>query len=133
MTVTKYSTRIPKVLPSDVKCPQCGGRVALSKEVFREDFHCVRCEVPLHVSVWYCRFFVLLSLVMAVALLWGAGVTDLWTLVLFIPLAFVIMTILVRTVIFVVPPPLCVGTAGRGFPTFTTLDLKAKSKTPFSH
>jgi uncharacterized paraquat-inducible protein A len=124
--------RIPQVLPRYVKCPQCGGRVPLSRRVFSEDFHCIRCDVPLHVSVWYTRSLVLLSLAIAVVLLWAAGISDLWSLVLFAPLGFMIATVLARTAIFVVPPRLCVD-AVRGFATFTTLDLKAKSKTPFSH
>jgi len=118
--------------PHFVQCPQCSSHVPLSKEVFREDLHCIRCEVPLHVSVWYSRSLYLLGLAIAVTLLWAAGISDLWSLVLFLPLGFMIMTVLVRTVIFVVPPPLRVGQV-RGFTTFTTLDLKAKSKTPFSH
>ena len=85
-------------------------------------------DVPLHVSVWYTRFFALVSLALAVALLRAAGISDLWTLVFFIPVAFMIVTVLVRTVIFVVPPRLCVGSAVSGFTTFITLDLKAKSR-----
>jgi hypothetical protein len=121
--------RVPKVLARYVRCPQCGGRIPLSKEVFREDFHCLRCEAPLHVSVWYSRFLALLSLAIAMALLRAGGASDLWSIVFFIPLGFIILTVLVRTVVFVVPPRVCVGTAFRGFTTFTTLDLKAKSKT----
>lgn len=45
-------------------------------------------EVPLHVSVWYSRSLVLLGLAIAVTLLWAAGISDLWSLVLFLPLGF---------------------------------------------
>ena|SRR3974390_966511 len=122
---------MPKVLPSYVKCPQCGGRVPLSGSVFREDFHCIRCEAPLHVSVWYTRCLVLLSGAVALVPLWVV-ISDLWAVILFILVSFVILSVLVRTVIFVIPPPLRVGDIFAGFSTFTTLDLKAESKAPFS-
>ena len=73
--------------------------------------------------IWYSRCVALLGFAIAVALLWVAGISDLWTIMLFIPFGFVVMSVLVRTVIFVVPPPLRVGA------TFTTLDLTAKPRT----
>ena len=60
-------------------------------------------------------------------------VSDLWSILLFIPLGFIVLSVVARTVIFVIPPPLRVGPVVSGFTTFTALGLKTKSKDPPSH
>jgi hypothetical protein len=92
-----------------VRCPQCGRRMPLSKLIFRENFRCIRCHVPLHVSVAYSRVLVVLSAVVSLALLWGVGIRNLWLFVLLLPLGFLILTLMVRAAPFVVSPRLNVG------------------------
>jgi hypothetical protein len=92
-----------------VRCPHCGGRIALSKLVFREDFRCIRCQVPLHVSIAYSRVLVLLSAFTSLALLWILGIRDLRLFLFYLPLGFVILTVIARVAIFVVPPRIHLG------------------------
>lgn len=101
------------------RCPRCGGQIPASKLLFREDFHCVRCDAPLHVGVTYSRVLVLLSLLVSLAVLWATGARDVRLLLFYLPLGFLILTIVVRLAPFVVPPRLQLGK-----PTaFTRLDL----------
>ena len=102
-----------------VRCPQCGRRMPLSKLLFREDFRCIRCQVPLHVSVAYSRVLVLLSAVASLAVLWELGIRDFWLVVFFLPLGFLILTLVARAAPFVLPPRLRVGRPG----AITKLDL----------
>ncbi len=81
----------------------------LSKLVFREDFRCIRCQVPLHVSVAYTRVLVLLSAFASLALLWILGIRDLRLFLFCLPLGFLILTVIVRAAPFVVPPRIRLG------------------------
>jgi hypothetical protein len=92
-----------------VRCPQCGRRMPLSKSLFREDFHCIQCHVPLHVSAAYSRVLVLLSAFSSLVLLWELGIRDARLLLFCLPLGFIIMMVMVRTAPFVVPPRLYLG------------------------
>lgn len=92
-----------------VSCPHCYARLAISKSLFREDLRCNHCQTRLHVSVNYSRALIIFSAVISIVLLWAAGIRDLWLIVLYLPLGFVIGTVLVRTVPFIVRPPLRVG------------------------
>jgi hypothetical protein len=103
-----------------VRCPQCGRRMPPSKLIFREDFQCIGCQVPLYVSVTYSRVGVLLSAAISLALLWELGIRDLRLFFFFLPLAFFILTIIVRVAPFVVPPRLY---AGKPPSVITKLDL----------
>jgi hypothetical protein len=92
----------------------------LSKLVFREDFRCIRCQVPLHVSVAYSRVLGVLSVLASLALLWILGIRDLRLLLFNLPLSFLILTVMVRVAPSVVSPRLYVGKQ----PSFITkLDL----------
>jgi len=93
-----------------------------SKLVFREDFQCIGCQVPLYVSVTYSRVGVLLSAAISLALLWELGIRDLRLFFFFLPLAFFILTIIVRVAPFVVPPRLY---AGKRPSAVTKLDLSS--------
>ena len=108
-----------KVGAGYVCCPHCGARISISNLLFREDFHCNRCQTPLHVSVNYSRILVLLSALISFLLLWAAGIQYLWLLLLSLPLGFLILTVVVRVVPLVVHPPLYVGKPS----VFTKLDL----------
>jgi|SRR5260370_15146427 len=105
-----------------VRCPQCGRRMPLSKLLFREDFRCIRCQVQLHVSVAYSRVLVLLSALTSLAVLWGLGIRDLRLFLFYLPLGFVILTVVVRVAPVVVPPRLYVGKPS----VITELDLSGR-------
>jgi hypothetical protein len=75
-----------------------------SKLLFREDFRCIQCEVPLHVSATYSRVAVLLSAVISLALLWELGIRDIRLFLFYLPLGFLILTVIARVAPFVVPP-----------------------------
>jgi hypothetical protein len=92
-----------------VWCPQCGGRVPLSMLLFRRDSRCIRCRVPVHVSPMYSRVLVLLSAFASIVLLWELGVRDLRLLLFYLPVGFLILTVMVRVAPFVVAPRLYVG------------------------
>ena len=103
-----------------VRCPRCGGQIPVSKVVFREDLHCARCGVPLHVGVTYSRVLVLLSLLVSLAALWVTGIRDVRLLLFYLPLGFLILTVVVRLAPLVVPPGLQLGKPTTGI---TRLDL----------
>jgi hypothetical protein len=102
-----------------VRCPQCGRRMPLSKLLFREDFRCIGCQVPLHISVAYSRVLVLLSALASLVLLWELGVRDLRLFLFYLPIGFLILTIMVRVAPFFVRPRLYVGKPS----AITKLDL----------
>jgi len=91
----------------------------ISKLVFREDFRCVRCQTPLYVSVGYSRVLAVLCELISLVVLWTLGIGYVWLLLLFLPLSFVLMTVAVRVVPFIVRPRLYVGKRS----TFVKLDL----------
>jgi hypothetical protein len=105
----------------DVRCPQCGRPMPLSKLLFREDFRCMGCHVPLHVSVAYSRVLVLLSALASLVLLWELGIRDLRLFFFLLPLGFLILTLIVRAAPFVVPPRLYIGKPS----VITKLDLSS--------
>jgi uncharacterized paraquat-inducible protein A len=102
-----------------VCCPHCGARIPISKLIFREEFQCSRCQTPLHVSVNYSRALVLFSGLISLVFLWAVGIPYLWLLLLFLPLGFLILTMVVRVASLVVHPRLYVGKPS----AFTKLDL----------
>ena len=104
-----------------VQCPQCGRRMPPSKLLFREDFRCIQCQVPLYVSVTYTRVGVLLCATTSLALLWEVGIRDIRLFFFFLPLAYFILTLFVRVAPFVSPPRLY---AGKPPSVITKLDLK---------
>jgi hypothetical protein len=112
-----------------MRCPNCHCPVAFEKGLFRGK-RCKRCNSTLLVSA-YSRTLVLLSLCAAWALLLvthvprlfypslGAVFGFLATLWLGFPLAFLIMTVMVRTAPRLVSPTL----VARHWGAVTTLDL----------
>jgi hypothetical protein len=112
---------------SFVRCPQCSGRVHISMLLFRKDSRCIRCRVPLHVSPAYSRALVLLSAFTSIVLLWELGIRDLRFFLFYLPVGFLVLTIMVRVAPFVVAPRLYVGK----LTATTTLDLSEDSSTSF--
>ena len=113
------ATQMPTEERRGVRCPQCGRRMPLSKLLFRENFRCIRCQVPLHVSVAYSRVLVLLSAFTSLVLLWELGIRDLRLFLFYLPLGFLILTVMVRVAPFVVRPRIYVGKPS----AITKLDL----------
>lgn len=111
--------RTPVLGSRQLLCPRCQARIPISKLIFREEFRCGRCGTPLRVSANYSRALVLASELLSFALLWAAGIRNLWLFVLLLPLGFPILTILVRVAPYVVHPHLQTSEHS----AFTKLDL----------
>ena len=102
-----------------VCCPHCGARMPISRLFFRDDLQCSRCQTPLYVSVNYSRALVLLSGLISFVLLWAVGIRNIWLFLLFLPLGFPILTVMVRVAPILVYPRLYTGKPS----TITKLDL----------
>ena len=107
-----------------VYCPRCAAKLPISKSLFRQDLRCSRCQTRLHVSVSYSRTLYFLSMLTSLALLWSAGIRDLWLLLLIFPVGFAFLTAAVRVMPFIVRPPLHIGKPG----VFVQLDLKIEEE-----
>jgi hypothetical protein len=110
-----------------VTCPQCGARWWPSKLIFRRDFRCSRCQSILHVSPTYSRALVLLSAFTSLALLWLLGIRDLRLCLFYVPVGFLVLTIMVRFVPLILAPRLFVGELSRT----TGLNLSESSSSSF--
>jgi len=96
------------------KCPACSSPVEISRSIFRDDVRCPHCGVALGVSTLYSRLLVVLSISLAVALVWGVAIHGVPScliciatgLLLGIPVAFLVLTLLVRIAPFLVKPTL---------------------------
>lgn len=113
-------------------CPNCNCQVAFEKGLFRGK-RCKECGGMMLVSETYTRVLMLISLLAAEALLWivrirylfyptlGVPFGFLASVSLGYPLAFLILTVLVRTAPRVVAPKL----VPRDWDSFITLGLSA--------
>jgi hypothetical protein len=111
-------------------CPNCDSQVPFDKSLF-QGRHCKECGATMLISLTYVRVLMLLSFLAAEILLWIAKIRQLFYPTLGVifgflasfwlgyPLAFVILTVLVRTAPRVVAPKL----VRRDWGPFTTLDL----------
>src|SRR5437667_4175334 len=111
-------------------CPKCGCEVAFDKGLFRGR-RCKECGATMLVSLAYVRVLMLLSFLAAEILLWTANARELFyptlgvpfgflaSVALGFPLAFLILTVLVRTVPRVAEPTLVL----RDPDSITTLGL----------
>jgi hypothetical protein len=100
-----------------MQCPNCRCQVESDKYLFRGG-RCKKCDSTLFVSVTYIRGLMLLSFVAAQALLWVANIRKLFyprlgmqfgflaSVWLGFPVAFLILTVLVRTVPRLLAPTL---------------------------
>ena len=113
-----------------MQCPNCQSQVTFRKELFRGT-HCKECGSILLVSATYGRVLVALTIVASEALLWVGSVRKLFypalgvefgffaSLFLGFPVAFVMLTAIVRTIPRFIPPRL----VSRQMGTVTTLGL----------
>jgi hypothetical protein len=111
-------------------CPNCNSQVPFDKSLFGGR-HCKKCGSTMVISLAYVRVLMLLSFLAAEILLWIANIRQLFyptlgvifgflaSIWLGFPLAYVILTVLARTVPRVVAPKLVI----RNWGPFTTLDL----------
>jgi hypothetical protein len=111
-------------------CPNCSSQVPFDKSLFGGR-HCKKCGSTMVISLTYGRVLMLLSFLTAEILLWIVNIRQLFYPTLGVifgflasfslgyPLAFVILTVLVRTAPRVVAPKL----VSRNWGSVTTLDL----------
>jgi len=119
-----------------MSCPNCREVVAFQKELFR-GMPCKHCNSTLLVSQTYSRALVLLALLLAEALLWVGNIRTLFyptlglpfgvlaSFWLGFPVAFFLLTVIVRTILRWFPPTLVL----RHWSTVTTLGLGHEKKT----
>jgi hypothetical protein len=117
-----------------MKCPQCNWEMAFNKNVFRGGFVCEHCGARLYVNESYCRFLLILSMLIGFPLPWVVGlphalITNLGLLFGFLallalgyPLSFLILMVILRTLPRWIRPPLTLRPHHRGI---TTLNLNS--------
>jgi hypothetical protein len=99
---------------TSVACPICSHRAEISRSIFRSDFQCQHCRAPLQVSQVYWRVLGLLSVLAGYVLAWEIGIRGPrlcgiipWGfLLLWAPIGFIVLMLLVRIAPFVVKPTL---------------------------
>ncbi len=119
-----------------MSCPNCREVVPFQKELFR-GMPCKHCNSTLLVSQTYSRALVLLALLLAEALLWVGNIRTLFyptlglpfgvlaSFWLGFPVAFFLLTVIVRTIQRWFPPTLVL----RHWSTVTTLSLSHDQET----
>jgi len=109
-------------------CPRCAGAVEVCRTVFRSDLKCPHCCADLRVSALYTRVIVIFSLILASVVAWEIariGPTSCfvgipWAFyVLWLPVAFLMLTVIVRIAPHMVTPTLVL----RRRDEFPTLNL----------
>ena len=115
---------------ASVVCPSCSGTItrsstlALTRQILQPDFRCPHCGEALQVPVWYTRLLVVLSAVIGFVLSWQ--LIGPWAaLLLYMPTGFLVGTVLVRVVPFLVRPTLVLRPPHAHM---TTLNLAAVEK-----
>jgi hypothetical protein len=116
-----------------VPCPACSKALEVSRLVFLPNFACRHCGVVLKVSLLYLRSLGVLSVLLGYALAWEAsrifppfylfGIPTLF-LVLWVPIGYLSLIVLVRVVPFLVRPKLVIEWPSE----FTTLGLTSRPK-----
>jgi hypothetical protein len=113
-----------------MRCPNCRSEVAFQKELFR-GMACKQCGSNLLITITYTRVLIFLALLSTEALLWVGDVRKLFypalgvpfgflaSVCLGFPIAFLVLTVMVRTIPHYVPPTLVL----RDPTTVTTLGL----------
>jgi len=94
------------------RCPICLHELPISKAVFSADFRCERCGSRLEVSTLYWRILGLLSVVSGYILAWEigihgprlCGVIPWGFLLLWMPIGFLALMLLVRIAPYLVKP-----------------------------
>lgn len=114
-------------------CPACSQPIEYSRSIFRPEFRCPKCGEAVIASPLYTRSIVLLSLVVGFVLTWQLGgprecvfgIIPWRALFLYLPAGFLVLTVLVRIVPFLVRPTLVLA---QSVAYLTTLDLKPAPK-----
>jgi hypothetical protein len=106
-----------------VQCPQCLGSIKVSARIFRRDFQCPHCGARLRTAPTYSRVLSVLSLLIAVGVLWVVR-NRVDFLLFMIPVWFLVLFLLVRVVPPLVPPRL----EGRDSTGVTTLGLEGQGR-----
>jgi hypothetical protein len=113
---------------SSTPCPACSGSVEISRPLFCADLRCPRCGVALGVSPLYGRVVVLLGILLGAVPAWEVGIHSARCcllvmgsvfVLLWIPIGFLVLTVVVRVAPFLVKPTLVLRQRHR----LTTLDL----------
>jgi DNA-directed RNA polymerase subunit RPC12/RpoP len=119
-----------------MRCPNCRAEVPFQKELFR-GIPCKKCNSTLLVSETYSRVLVLVALLFAEASLWACNIRTLFyptlsvpfgnlaSVCLGFPVAFLLLTVMVRTLPRWIPPALVL----RHWSTITTLGLTHDGET----
>jgi hypothetical protein len=98
-----------------VPCPACSIPIEVSRSIFRLDFQCPHCGTALRVSLLYTRVLGLISVLLGYALSWELTIPNLryffsgipWAFyLLWMPIGFLVLVLLVRIAPFVVKPAL---------------------------
>jgi hypothetical protein len=92
--------------PMKVDCPQCLGRIPVSRDVFRKGYKCIRCGTDVVASATYARVLSLLSMLLSIGFLWAIHARILYFLILVIPIWLLILSVMVRVVPHFVAPHL---------------------------
>jgi predicted RNA-binding Zn-ribbon protein involved in translation (DUF1610 family) len=117
-----------------VACPVCSAAVEISKSFFGLDFRCPHCGAELKVSPQYTRVLGIVSVLVGYVLAWKIGTYGPracggipWGFyLLWIPIGFVFLSILIRTVPFLIRPTLVLR---RPFEShLTTMNLSSDPK-----
>jgi hypothetical protein len=116
-----------------MSCPACSKALEVSRFVFLRNFACRHCGVALKVSLSYLRTLVGLSVLLGYTLAWEAsrvfppsylfGIPTLF-LVLWMPIGYLCLIVLVRVVPFLAKPKLVLEWPSE----FTSLNLTSRSK-----
>lgn len=113
-----------------MRCPNCQSEVGFQKELFH-GMACKQCGSSLLVSITYTRVLIAVALLSTEALLWVGHVRKLFyptlgvpfgflaSVLLGFPIAFLVLTVMVRIIPYCVPPVLVL----RDPTTVTTLGL----------
>jgi DNA-directed RNA polymerase subunit RPC12/RpoP len=118
---------------ASVVCPACSRPFEYSRAIFRPDFRCPHCGEAVVLSRLYTRSLLLLSLLIGFVLTWQLGgprecvfgIIPLPALLLYFPVGFLILMVLIRTVPFLIRPNLVLR---RSTTYLTTLNLTAAPK-----
>ena len=104
-----------------VQCPQCFGTIQVSKAILGRNSQCIHCGAKLQVAPMYWRVLSLLCMVIGVCLMWKYGVPIFSIFVFAFPMWFLVLSVMVRVVPYIVSPRLELRDSS-GFTTLGSLN-----------